>query len=161
MFARPFADARGFTLSRRLDRACADVWSAFADLEKLRRWWGPSGWTWLGGALDFRPGGLFTYALRAPGGEEVHGALLYRDLVAPRRLGFVQVHAIGDRGRTPLPCLDAVVSLTETESGTLIEGRCRRRAGPPADLDIAWPWRGAMPAPAADGPAGTPFGRVS
>lgn len=161
MFVRPIADAEGFTLTRRFEAPPAQVWSAFADLEKLRRWWGPAGWTWLDGSLDFRAGGIFAYALRAPGGEAIRGTVLYGDLVAPSRLHFVQVHTTGSGDRLPLPCLDAVVTLTERAGGTLLEGRCRRLAVPPAELDVAWRRCRAMGAPVADRAGTTPFGRVA
>jgi uncharacterized protein YndB with AHSA1/START domain len=69
------------------------VWKAFTESDRLARWWGPKGFTMLVRTLDFRPGGVFHYSLRSPAGQVMWGRFVYRDIVAPERLVFVNSFA--------------------------------------------------------------------
>ena len=75
------------------DRAgvrCADlVWKAWTEQERLAKWWGPKGFTFLSGKLDLRPGGLFHYGMRSPDGQEMWGKFVYREVAPQERLVFV------------------------------------------------------------------------
>jgi len=53
--------SRAFVISRVFDAPRDLVWKAHSELEGLKHWWGPKGFTWVTGTLDFRPGGLFHY----------------------------------------------------------------------------------------------------
>ena len=64
------------------------VWEAWTDVEHLRRWWGPKGFTVESAALDLRPGGSFHYLMRA-GGEEMWGKFVFREVQPPERLSWV------------------------------------------------------------------------
>jgi uncharacterized protein YndB with AHSA1/START domain len=65
------------------------VWKAHSELERLSKWWGPQGFEWIGGTLDFRPGGMFHYGMRAPNGTEMWGKFVYREIAAPERIVFI------------------------------------------------------------------------
>ena len=39
--------------------------------------------------LDFRPGGIFHYGMRSPDGRDMWGKFVYREIVAPERIVFV------------------------------------------------------------------------
>ena len=43
------------TVTRTFEAPLKRVWSAFTELDRLQRWWGPKGSTWLSGTLDFKP----------------------------------------------------------------------------------------------------------
>jgi uncharacterized protein YndB with AHSA1/START domain len=65
------------------------VWKAWTEPERLNRWWGPKGFIMLVTRLDLRPGGVFHYCMRAPGGQAMWGKFVYREISAPERLVFV------------------------------------------------------------------------
>jgi uncharacterized protein YndB with AHSA1/START domain len=69
-----------------LDAPAARVWQAWTDCDRLRSWWGPSGYTVISCHLDVRVGGRFLLCLRSPDGKEIWSAGLYREIVPGRRL---------------------------------------------------------------------------
>ncbi len=79
------------------------VWKANTELERLKHWWGPKGFTWLGGKLDLRPGGMFHYGMRSPDGVEMWGRFVYREIVAPEKLVFVVSFSDANAGMTRHP----------------------------------------------------------
>lgn len=98
------------------------VFQAWMDVERLARWWGPQGFTWVSGKLDLRPGGVFHYCMRAPDGLEVWGKFVYREIVKPERLVFVNSFsdANGNTIRAPFSAdwpLEILNTLTLAEYG--------------------------------------------
>jgi len=65
------------------------VFKAWTESEHLKRWWGPKGFTMGVSKLDLRTGGVFLYSVRSPDGHEMWGKFVYREMVAPERLVFV------------------------------------------------------------------------
>ncbi|HEY3268462.1 MAG TPA: SRPBCC domain-containing protein [Armatimonadota bacterium] len=78
--ARP---ASAFVITREFDAPRDLVWKAHSEAERLKQWWGPKGFAMAHCTLDFRPGGIFHYALRSPNGQEMWGRFAYRE-IAPR-----------------------------------------------------------------------------
>jgi len=108
------------------------VFQAWTDVERLARWWGPKGFRWVSAKLDLRPGGMFHYCLQAPNGQEMWGKFVYREIVRPERLVFVNSFsdANGNTIRAPFSAdwpLEILNTLTLAEHGgktTLtLEGR--------------------------------------
>jgi uncharacterized protein YndB with AHSA1/START domain len=103
------------------------VWKAFTEPDRLARWWGPKGFTMLVRTLDFRPGGVFHYSMRSPGGQVMWGRFVYRELQAPERMVFVNSFAdeAGNIIRSsfsptwPLEILNTV-TLTESDGTTTV-----------------------------------------
>jgi len=86
--------AREFEAPREL------VWKALTDPEALAQWWGPKGFTWLRGTLDPKPGGVFLYGMRAPGGgPEMWGKFVYAEIVTPEKLVFTNSFS-NEKGET-------------------------------------------------------------
>jgi uncharacterized protein YndB with AHSA1/START domain len=116
-----------FTVTRTFEAPREAVWKAHSDIDRLAKWWGPKGFEWLGGTLDFKPGGAFHYGMRAPNGQEMWGKFVYRDIAAPERIVFV--NSFSDRaGNTvrapfaadfPLEILN-VLTLTELHGATTL-----------------------------------------
>ncbi|MGA7373329.1 MAG: SRPBCC domain-containing protein [Methyloceanibacter sp.] len=92
--ARSTPTSRAFVISRVFDAPRDLVWKAHSELEGLKHWWGPKGFTWLTGTLDFCPGGMFHDGLRSPNGQEMWGRFVYREIVAPERI--VSVSSFSD-----------------------------------------------------------------
>lgn len=78
-----------FSIERTFNAPRDLVWAAHSKLEHLEKWWGPKGFEWLHGSLDFKPGGKFHYGMKAPTGMEMWGRFVYREIEAPKKLVFV------------------------------------------------------------------------
>ncbi len=77
-----------FTVSRTFNAPRDVVWKAYTELDALSKWWGPKGFVWLGGTLDFKPGGMFHYGMRSPDGHEMWGKFNYREIVPKTKIVF-------------------------------------------------------------------------
>lgn len=78
-----------FLITRSFDAPRALVWKAWSEPERLARWWGPKGCTIRVKKLDFRPGGIFHYAMGMPNGTDMWGRFIYREIAAPERLAWL------------------------------------------------------------------------
>ena len=63
-------DPREIVSSRLLEGPPAQVFQAYAQPERLARWWGPSGFRSSFHAFDFRPGGDWRFTLHGPDGSD-------------------------------------------------------------------------------------------
>jgi len=78
-----------FSITRVFDAPRDLVWKAFTESERLLQWWGPKGFTMRVAKLDLRPSGVFHYSMRSPEGRDMWGKFVYREIVAPERIVFV------------------------------------------------------------------------
>lgn len=81
------------------------VWQAWTERERLMQWFGPQGYSMTHATLDLRPGGIFHYALRSPGGNEIWGKWLFREIAAPERLVVVSSFSDAQGGIARHPAL--------------------------------------------------------
>lgn len=65
------------------------VFQAWTEPERLAQWWGPKGFTLEVYKLDLRPGGIFLASQRSPEGHVMWGKFVYKEIVAPEKLVFV------------------------------------------------------------------------
>ena len=100
-------DVQEFTYTRIFDAPRERVWRAWTDAEALAQWWGPKGVTIRVLKLDLRPGGMFHYTMAFQPGHEMYGRFIYREIVAPGRIAFVNSFSDADGGitRAPFPQL--------------------------------------------------------
>ncbi|HSY73884.1 MAG TPA: SRPBCC family protein [Dongiaceae bacterium] len=107
---KPFVISREFTAPREL------VWKAWTERERLMEWFGPKGFTMSAAKLDFRPGGIFHYAMHAPDGKEMWGKFVYREIVAPEKIVLVNSFSDEKGGLTrhPMSPTWPLQMLTET-----------------------------------------------
>src|SRR5258707_11742505 len=116
-----------FELTRSFNGPRSTVWQVYTDIDHLSRWWGPKGFTWLKGTLDLRPGGMFHYGMQAPNGAEMWGKFVYREIVAPQRIVFVNSFSDQDGNTTrapfspnwPLEVLNTVLFKEQDDKTTL------------------------------------------
>lgn len=120
-------EERELVIVRTFDAPRALVWRAFAESDRLARWWGPAGCTMLVHRLDFRPGGRFHYSMRSPEGQVMWGRFVYRDIQAPERLVFVNSFADQDGNITRAPFsptwpleIENRLTLTEADGKTTL-----------------------------------------
>ncbi|MCB1217642.1 SRPBCC domain-containing protein [bacterium] len=95
--------AEDFVVERDFDAAPELVWKVNTELEHLQQWWGPAGFSWIGGSLDLRPGGMFHYGMRNPGGHEMWGRFVYRTIEPITRLEYVVSFSDAEGGITRAP----------------------------------------------------------
>jgi uncharacterized protein YndB with AHSA1/START domain len=65
------------------------------------RWWAPNGCSTSYCKVDLRPGGKFHYCMRLPEGREIWGMGIFREIVAPSRL--VYIDSFADAQGNPVP----------------------------------------------------------
>jgi uncharacterized protein YndB with AHSA1/START domain len=111
-----------FVITRVFDAPRDLVFKAHTECERLKRWWGPKGFTMTACNLDLKPGGAFHYCMRSPNGQDMWGKFVYREIVAPERLVFVNSFSdeMGGSTRNPwMPTwpLEVLNVATFTEQG--------------------------------------------
>jgi uncharacterized protein YndB with AHSA1/START domain len=84
---------REFVMERTFDAPRKLVFEAFSDCKHLTHWWGPKGWTLPVCKIDFRPGGVWHYCMRGPEGDESWGKAIYREIVEPERIVYLDTFA--------------------------------------------------------------------
>lgn len=92
-----------FVISRVFDAPRERVWAAWTEEERLKQWWGPMGFVVTHCKLDLRPGGVMHYCLRAPDGSDLWGRFVYREIVGPSRLVWINSFSDKDGGLTTHP----------------------------------------------------------
>ena len=130
-----------FVITRTFDAPRDLVFKAFTEAHRLAHWWGPRGFTWVTGKLDLRPGGLFHYCMRSPNGQEMWGKFVYREIVAPERIVFVNSFSNenGDTVRAPFHAhwpleLMNTLTLSERDGKTTLTLRGRPIKATEAEL---------------------------
>jgi uncharacterized protein YndB with AHSA1/START domain len=78
-----------FVISRVYDAPRDLVWKCFTDAEHMKHWWGPKGFTVIVSKMDLRPGGTYLYGMKAPDGSPMWGRMVYREIVPPEKLVFI------------------------------------------------------------------------
>jgi uncharacterized protein YndB with AHSA1/START domain len=81
--ANDFVIARVFNAPRDL------LWRCFTEVERVKQWWGPKGFTVIAATMDLRVGGTYHYGMKAPDGSVMWGKFVFREIVPGERLVFV------------------------------------------------------------------------
>ena len=92
-----------FMIAREFDAPCQLVWKAWTERDRLMQWFGPKGFKMKSAEMDFRPGGFFHYCLLTPDGKEMWGQFVYREIIAPEKIVWVNSFSDKDRGLTRHP----------------------------------------------------------
>jgi uncharacterized protein YndB with AHSA1/START domain len=77
---------REFVHSRLLDAQQHDVFRAFAEPERLARWWGPNGFWSTFDRFDLKPGGVWRFVMHGPDGADYPNENVFRELDPPSRV---------------------------------------------------------------------------
>jgi len=115
-------NAAEFVFNRTFDASREDVWNAFTQPQHLKHWWGAPGSSIEIARHELKPGGLFHYAMKFPDGRVMWARFIFREIVPPERLvwlnGFSDEH--GGLTRNPwaptLP-LETLNTVTLAEQG--------------------------------------------
>ena len=73
-------------ITRTFDAPRELVWKAWTDPERVKRWWGPKGFTAPFCKIDLRVGGVSLYCMRSPDGKDYWSTGVYREIVKPERI---------------------------------------------------------------------------
>jgi uncharacterized protein YndB with AHSA1/START domain len=87
------SETRDLVLSRVFYVPREIVWQAWTEPEHLKRWFAPEHFEPAAAKVDLRPRGRFLYCMRSPEGAEFWGKGVYRELVPPERLVYVDSFA--------------------------------------------------------------------
>lgn len=117
-----------FTLTRTFNAPLELVYKAFTEADRLARWWGPKGYKFNTSKLDFRPEGMFLYGMTSPGGDEMWGRFIYKEIIAQKKISFIVSFSDKDGGIRrhpmapdwPLEVLSTVEFTEENGKTTLI-----------------------------------------
>ena len=77
---------RVLVITRVFDAPRGLVWKAWTDPERMKRWWGPKGFTAPFAKIDLRVGGTLLYCMRSPDGKDYWNTGVYREIIKPERI---------------------------------------------------------------------------
>jgi uncharacterized protein YndB with AHSA1/START domain len=126
-------EKKEFVMERVFDAPRELVFRAYAEPELLAQWWGPKGWTLPVCKIDFRPGGVWHYCMKGPGGEEAWGKAIYREIVAPERIVYTDMFSDA-AGNVAEGMPEMVTTVTFTEHGGRTKLISRTQFASAADL---------------------------
>jgi len=109
-----------FVITQTFDAPRELVFQSWREPERLLQWWGPVGFELSVLALEFKPGGVFHYGMRADNGYEMWGKFVYQAIAAPEKLVFVSSFADQDGNVLQHP-VSATWPLTSLNTMTLSE----------------------------------------
>jgi uncharacterized protein YndB with AHSA1/START domain len=92
-----------YSISRVLKAPRALVYKVSTEPAHMAQWFGPAGAVVIKSQMDLRPGGTYHYGLRMPDGLEMWGKQVYREIVAPEKLVYIQSFSDKDGGITRHP----------------------------------------------------------
>lgn len=129
-FVAELAKTNDFVISRAFAAPRDLVFRAWTESDHLVHWWGPKGVTIFSCTNDFRPGGTMHYGMRTPEGTEMWGRWVYREIVPPERLVFLNSFSDPEGGLArppfdeewPLQML-STITFDEQEGGTRVTVR--------------------------------------
>ena len=121
------AASKDFVISRVFDAPRELVWKAATEPERLKQWWGPKGFKVLVAKVDLRAGGTYHYGMAAPNGTPMWGKFVYREVVPPQRLVFVNSFSdeAGNVTRHPIAAGWPLQMLTTFTFEELPDGKTR------------------------------------
>lgn len=79
---------RDIVSPRHLAVSAAAAYAAFADPERLARWWGPKGFTNTMQLFELRPGGRWEILMHAPNGESYPNASIFVEIIPGCRVVY-------------------------------------------------------------------------
>ena len=71
---------------RRVAAPARAVFAAFADPERLARWWGPAGFTNTFDVFEFAPGGRWVFTMHGPNGGDYRNESVFQEIVPDSRV---------------------------------------------------------------------------
>ena len=135
------ASDREIVITRVFDAPRELVWKAWTDPERVKKWWGPKGYTAPVCKMDLREGGKYLYCMRSPEGQDFWSTGVYREIVEPERI--VVTHSFADEKGNVVPAthygmsVDLPLEMQMTVTFDVHEGKTKitlRQASFPAGV---------------------------
>jgi len=101
------AAGRVLVTTRVCDAPREAVFEAWTEVDRLKQWWGPNGFTNPVCEIDPRPGGAIRIHMRGPDGTIYPMTGVYREIVAPERIVFTS-GALDEKGNPLFEVLTTV-----------------------------------------------------
>lgn len=95
------AGERELVITRIIDAPRELVFRAWTEPERVKRWWGPKGFTSPVSKIDLRVGGVYLNCMRSPEGQDFWSKGVFREIVAPERL--VMTDSFADKEGNTVP----------------------------------------------------------
>jgi len=108
--AREILSTRHYALPRE------QLWAAFAQAQRLARWWGPAGFRNTFEVFEFRPAGRWRFTMHGPDGKDYANRSVFHAVEAPARIVLEHENA---------PHFEMQITLTEEAGGTRLNWRMR------------------------------------
>jgi uncharacterized protein YndB with AHSA1/START domain len=124
-------DTKELIMDRVFDAPLETVWDAWANPEKLAKWWGPRGWQTTIKTFDFQPGGSWHYAMKCVDenqgewfGKESWGRAIFENIDEPNSFTYKDYFsdAAGNLN-SDLPEMVITVSFAEQDGKTHVTSR--------------------------------------
>lgn len=96
-----------YRVSRLLNAPRELVYQVHTEPTHLAHWAGPAGFEAIHAAMDLRVGGRYHYGLQGPGGAQMWGLQVFRDIVPGHKLVYLQSFSDKDGGLTRHPMAPA------------------------------------------------------
>jgi uncharacterized protein YndB with AHSA1/START domain len=115
------AKGREFIVARTFDAPRDLVFKAWTEPERLAQWWGPRGWTTTNYSMEVKPGGVWHYCMRGPGGEESWGKSVYQEVVVPERIVYTDAFSDAEGNVSEgMPVFTITMTFSEQEGKTRV-----------------------------------------
>ncbi len=110
------------------DSPLSDVWKAWTESERIKKWWGPKNYKAPVVKVDLKEGGSYLYNMRSPEGEDFWNTGVYKEIVPMEKIvstdsfadsegNIVPASHYGMSGDWPLE-LNVVVTFEEVDGKT-------------------------------------------
>ncbi|MDB5079298.1 MAG: ATPase [Chloroflexi bacterium] len=117
----PDMEKQELLVERTFDAPRELVWKAWTEPERLAVWWGPKDWKTTTYEMDVKPGGVWRYCMRGPDGMESCGKTVYREIVEPERLVYIDLFTDAEGNvMEGMPTLQITTEFTEYNGKTRI-----------------------------------------
>ena len=97
----PVPAEQSILITRVFDARRELVFKTWTEPDRLKRWWGPKGFTAPVCKVDLRPGGAYHNCMRSPEGKDYWSTGVYREVVVPERI--VCTDCFADAQGNPAP----------------------------------------------------------
>lgn len=82
---------REIRISRLLDAPIDLVWEVWTDLEHIRNWWGPEGFTNTISKMDVRPDGEWDLIMHGPDGTDFKNKSVFKEIVRHKKIVYEHI----------------------------------------------------------------------
>jgi uncharacterized protein YndB with AHSA1/START domain len=97
------AKGTDFVLTRVFDAPRSLLFKVWTEPEHLQQWFSPKGYAVISARMDLRPGGTYHYGMRMADGKEMWGKWIFKEIVPPERIVFVDTFSDSQGGLTRHP----------------------------------------------------------